>query len=312
MLRAQHADLSSFVRAWMTAGGLLAGLVVTLALVMGGPASGQEAVPGTYPTAGLKTLPTFDTPPNRLIRPAAPALKGSGLAVLWPGTRFRSDAIRTAEEDWTLNPGRLWYQQGARSWQEAADKGSPTCATCHNAAAFSMRGVSLRYPRRHPRFDRNITLQDRINLCRTDHMDQRAIPYDDDAMLALTTYVRRQSLWMTIDERIERASQDNVAAGELFFRTKRGDAQLSCADCHETGFGQPYRGMVVSQGQPVAFPSYTASLGRPISLHAQFQRCQQLVGDRPLPTGAQAYTDLELYLRRRSAGLPVMTPGVRP
>jgi sulfur-oxidizing protein SoxA len=102
-----------------------------------------------------------------------------------------------------------------------------------------------------------------------------------------------------------------IAEGEAYYRRRRGQLDLSCADCHEKFAGKRLRDETISEGHGNGFPAYRLrwrSLG---SLHRRFQVCNQAVGAEPSALGARDYIALEWYLAWRGRGLKVETPAVR-
>ena len=61
-----------------------------------------------------------------------------------------------------------------------------------------MRGVAARYPAFTRRPARPIDLEQRINVCRTEHQGARLLPYESQEMLALTAFVAHQSRGLPI------------------------------------------------------------------------------------------------------------------
>ncbi len=304
-----------------TIGGISAlACLVGMACAVPAPAPAQDLsftrvaeipTPQTDAVRAEAGLPATATGPV-LLRPRAPAFGDIGLEVLWSGLRFRLSVAAQAQRSAVANPAFLWAQRGEELWRTPTGTEEKSCVDCHNAAVRSMRGAALRYPRHSHHLDRPITFVDRINLCRAEFMGARALPYDSDEMLALAIHLRHQSWGMTQTFRSQAETEAAVASGQLYWQTKRGTLNAACADCHDRNYGRRWSSVLLSQGQPTAYPAYVAGLRRPVSLHGQFARCETLVGAQPLPTGALDYVGLELYLKRRSAGLPLATPGLRP
>ena len=63
-----------------------------------------------------------------------------------------------------------------------------------------MKGVAARYPAFSPAHNGAIDLEQRINLCRTEHQQATPLPFESHDLLALTVYVGRQSRGMPIAE----------------------------------------------------------------------------------------------------------------
>jgi len=95
-----------------------------------------------------------------------------------------SPETRAMQDDDAANPAFLWVRQGEAEWAG--------CAACH-ADPGSMRGVAARYPLYDPKLNRIVTLEQRINLCRTLHMNASPLVWDDDRLIALSALIGLQS-----------------------------------------------------------------------------------------------------------------------
>src|SRR5215210_2651495 len=73
------------------------------------------------------------------------------------------------QRDDTANPGMLWVLEGEALWNEKAGLAERSCADCHGDARASMKGVATHSPAFSPAQGRPINLEERINLCRTEH-----------------------------------------------------------------------------------------------------------------------------------------------
>jgi sulfur-oxidizing protein SoxA len=174
-----------------------------------------------------------------------------------------------------------------------------------------MRGVRTRYPRFDPRHSKLINLEQQINRCREEHLQAPPYPYESEALLALTTFVGFQSRGLPVNVHIDGPARPFFASGQAFFLRRRGQLDLACTHCHDQQAGQRLRGEVVSQGQINGFPIYRHTWQTLGSTHRMFIWCNVAVRAEPLPSGADDYVNLELYLAWRGRGLPVETPAVR-
>src|SRR3989454_12010345 len=84
------------------------------------------------------------------------------------GYDFMSRETRAMQDDDTANPGLLWVLEGGTLWNRKIGAAGRACADCHGDGRASMKGVAAR----HPVFDaaqgRPVSLEQRINICRTD------------------------------------------------------------------------------------------------------------------------------------------------
>ena len=231
------------------------------------------------------------------------------LAALRSGISFSGPDVRTLQGDDGANPAMLWVQRGGELWTAAAPGGS--CASCHRAAASSMRGVATRYPA----FDRSIgeviDLETRINSCRTQRQGAAVWPREADDLLSLTAYVAFQSRGMPIAVTVDGPARASLDRGRALFGARHGQMNLSCAQCHDSNWGKRLLAETISQGHGNAFPAYRLEWQGLGSLQRRIRACYfGIRADMPAP-GARELTDLELFLAWRAQGLPMEAPGVR-
>ena len=136
------------------------------------------------------------------------------------GYTYLSPENQQLQSDAFANPGMLWVEKGRELWGKAEGKGQKSCASCHDEAAASMRGVRARYPRFDNRNNKLINLELQINRCREERQQAVLYPYESEALLALTTFIGCHSRGLPVDVRIE----------GLRNRFLKPDASSSCAD----------------------------------------------------------------------------------
>jgi len=217
--------------------------------------------------------------------------------------------VRAMQDDDMANPAFLWVQQGAALWERR--EAGRSCADCHGAVE-AMRGVAAR----HPAFDaargRVVTLEQQVNLCRTERQGAAALAAESDALLGVVALVGLQSRGLPVDVDVSGPAGEAAARGEAFFHLRQGQLNLSCAQCHDRLAGQSLAGSRIPQGHANAYPIYRLEWQGMGSLHRRLRAC--LVGVRAEPLGRDdaLLAELELFLASRAKGLHVETPGVRP
>lgn len=227
------------------------------------------------------------------------------------GSEFLSAELRARQADDAANPGMLWVGDGERLWQTVEGSGGKSCASCHGRAADAMRGVAARYPAVDKASGKLLNLELRINRCRTQHQGATALPYESDALLALTAYVAHQSRGMPLQVNITGDAAAFYEQGRAFFMTRQGQLNLSCAQCHDGQVGQRLRGDIISHGAGNGFPAYRLEWQALGSLHRRLRACSLGVRALQFDYGSDEYLSLELYLAKRAEGLPVETPAIR-
>jgi L-cysteine S-thiosulfotransferase len=218
--------------------------------------------------------------------------------------------VRAMQDDDMANPAFLWVQQGAALW-ERREAGARSCADCHGAVE-GMRGVAARHPAYDAARGRVATLEQRVNLCRTERQEAPALAPESNVLLGVTALVGLQSRGMPVDVDVSGPAGEAASRGEAFFHLRQGQLNLSCAQCHDQLAGQSLAGSRIPQGHANGYPIYRLEWQGMGSLHRRLRAC--LVGVRAEPLGRDdgLLAELELFLASRAKGLVVETPGVRP
>jgi sulfur-oxidizing protein SoxA len=226
------------------------------------------------------------------------------------GYAYLGEELRALQDDDFGNPGMLWVDRGAALWETAPADGGPACAGCHGPPA-SLGAVAARLPRWDAARGGLENLELQINECRSERQGEAPWPWESDALLAMTALVAHQARGEPIAVTVDGAARAAFERGRQAFERRRGQLDLSCADCHERYAGARLRGDVVSEGMVNGFPIYRLTWQTLGSRHRMFRWCNEAVRAEPWPFGAEPYLELELYLAWRARGLPVETPAVR-
>lgn len=235
----------------------------------------------------------------------APADKRSGYDFMGPDTRAMQD-------DDTANPGMLWVLEGEDLWSKPVGAAGKACATCHGDARTSMKGVAARYPAFDDTSARPVSLESRINLCRTRHQQAPALTWESRELLALEAYVANQSRGHPITPPDDPRLKPFIDSGDALFHRRQGQLNLSCSACHDRYWGRKLAGSTVPQGHATGYPLYRLEWQGVGSLQRRLRGCFTGVRTEAFPYGADEYVALELYLMRRGRGLAIETPAVRP
>ena len=237
--------------------------------------------------------------------PADNAPRRSGYELMGPETRAMQD-------DDAANPGMLWVLDGEALWQKKAGAAGRSCLDCHGDAAARMKGVAARYPAFDTARARPVTLEQRINICRTERQKASPLAYESRDLLALAAYVGRQSRGLPIEVAMDERTRPFLDAGRETFNRRQGQLNLSCAQCHDDNWGKRLAGNVIPQAHPTGYPLYRLEWQGVGSLERRLRNC--LIGTRTqaYDFGAPELVDLELFLLWRARGMKVETPAVRP
>ena len=239
-----------------------------------------------------------------LERPIAPA-------ELKQGSAFTSEANRSLQADEFANPGMLWVERGEKLWSEPAGKSDKSCASCHEDASKSMKGVATHYPRIDQRAAKLVNLSGRINICR--ERNQGALPFaqESDEILALTAFVTYQSRGLPMDVKIDTHNARDFERGRTRFYRRMGQMNLACAQCHDRNWDRTLLFEKISQGHPTGFPTYRQEWQTLGSLQRRLRACYSGLRAQMPPYGARELVELELFLAWRANGLPIEAPAVR-
>ncbi len=240
-----------------------------------------------------------------------PASEDHPLSELWSGYHYAPLEIRAQQNSDTGNPAMKLFGKGAALWKKTEGRAKKSCASCHGDAAVSMKGAAARFPVFFKLSKKPLTIEARINLCRTKFMQARPLPNESEPLLALTIYVKRQSKGMAMSVASDGPLKPFLQKGKDYYTARRGQLDTSCAGCHDKYAGKRYRAVKLSQGHANGFPAYRQSWKKTGSLLRQVNQCLGRVRAIPLKAGSDQLTNLELYLGWRANGLEVETPAVR-
>jgi sulfur-oxidizing protein SoxA len=242
--------------------------------------------------------------------PGAPAQAEEPASAPKSGTSFLSPDLKAMQDDDFANPGMLWIGEGEKLWQAKSASGKD-CASCHDDAAKSMKGVAARYPAVDAEAGKPVNLEQRINFCRTRHMGEQPFAYESGDLLSLTAYVAYQSRGLPMNVETGGAAAPFFERGKALFTMRQGQLNLACSQCHVDLAGRRLRGDIISHGVGVGYPVYRLEWQGLGSLHRRLRSCSFGVRAVQNDYGADDYVNLELYLAGRARGLPIDTPAIR-
>lgn len=244
------------------------------------------------------------TTPSLLAGEIPPSERRSGYTFMGPDTRAMQD-------DDTSNPGMLFVLDGETLWNKRNGDAGKACADCHGDARESMKGVAARYPAFDKTLGRPLTLEQRINLERTQHQQAAALAYESHDLLALAAFIATQSR-AAITAGDDPALKPFVEKGRELFMHREGQLNLACANCHDDNWDKHLAGSPITQAQPTGYPEYRLEWQTLGSLERRLRSCMTGVRAQPYDYGAPELVALELYLMSRAHGMKMETPAVRP
>ena len=219
-------------------------------------------------------------------------------------------ALQKMQDDDTANPGMLFVQLGEQLWAKPAGAANKACADCHTIA--DMKGVAVRYPAIPKDADRPIDLEDRIQLCRTDHQKAEPLAPESRDLLSLAAFVARQSRGLPIVPPDDPRLSPFREQGEAIYRRRQGQLNLSCAICHDDNAGKKLAGVTIPQAHPTGYPIYRLEWQALGSLKRRLRNCLVGIRAEAYPADSLEYVALETFLMNRAKGMAFESPGVRP
>lgn len=227
------------------------------------------------------------------------------------GFDFMSPATQAMQKDDTQNPAMLWVKDGEALWSKRAANGK-SCASCHNDAFKSMKGIAATYPVFDAPSKRPVNLSERINLCRKSKQDESPLPPEHQDLLSLESYVALQSRGMPIAPHRDKRMSEFFTRGEKHYKQRIGQLDLSCAQCHDDNAGKRLAGTPIPQAHPTGYPIYRLEWQGMGSLQRRIRNCMSGVRAEPFAFNSAEMAELETYLASRAAGMAVDAPAVRP
>jgi sulfur-oxidizing protein SoxA len=212
------------------------------------------------------------------------------------GYELMSRETRAMQDDDTTNPALFSLMEGETLFKT-------NCASCH----ADMKGVAARYPT--VKGGKVVNLEQQINACRVERQKAAPYAYESKDLLALTTYVGRQSrglpIRITVDEK-------QLAAGRALFERRQGQLNLACSQCHDDNWGKSLAGTPIPQAHPTGYPIYRLEWQSMGSLQRRLRNCMIGVRAEPYAYGSEEFGQIEYYLMWRARGMKLETPAVRP
>jgi L-cysteine S-thiosulfotransferase len=228
------------------------------------------------------------------------------------GYDFMSRETRAMQDDDTANPGLLWVLEGGALWARKSGAAGRACADCHGDARTSMKGVAARYPAFDATRRRPVSLEQRINSCRTERQQAPTLPWESRELLALTAFIARQSRGLPIEIAIDERSRPFLDAGRAAWNRRLGQLNLACSQCHDDNWGRQLAGNVIPQAHPTGYPLYRLEWQGLGSLERRLRNCLIGIRAEPYEFGSPELVELELYLMWRARGMIMESPAVRP
>jgi L-cysteine S-thiosulfotransferase len=185
------------------------------------------------------------------------------------GYDFMGRGTRAMQDDAQTGPAVLWLLEGEELWGK-------NCAGCHGIE--KMKGVAVRFPVFDSSLKKIVNLDERINLCRTERQKAPAFKYESRELLSLNAFISRQSRGLPIAIEMNEKTRPFIEAGRAQFEQRRGQLNLSCAQCHDDNWGKSLAGTPIPQAHPTGYPVYRLEWQSLGSLERRLRNC--MIGAR--------------------------------
>lgn len=221
---------------------------------------------------------------------------------------FNKDAREQWEEIEEFPPYEIAIDKGEELWGKKFKNGK-SFTDCFG----DVSKVRAKYPYHDEAKDDVITLEGSINKCLTDN-GEKPFKWKKGNIAAVSAYVAYQGRGGKI---ITEPKTEKAIAwynkGKNFFYAKRGQLNLSCADCHVYNASKWIRGDNLSPGlgHPSHFPVFRSKWGNLGTLHRRYGGCNKQVRAKPFKAQSKEYKAMEYFQAVMSNGLELNGPGAR-
>ena len=181
-------------------------------------------------------------------------------------------------------------------------------------------GVRQNYPNFDKASGKIVTMEGDINKCLSDN-GEKPFKLKKGKIAYVGAYIAYMSRENSIDVKIpnDPAAIAAYNRGKKHFYAKRGQLNMSCADCHYNNAGNKIRADILSPalGHPTGFPVYRnkwagSSAGDGMgTLHRRYGGCNKQVRAKPFKAQSDEYKALEYFHTYMSNGLEVNGPSLR-
>lgn len=184
------------------------------------------------------------------------------------------------------------------------------------ASCFRNGGVGIKqdYPHYDTATGKVVTLESAINECRSKNGEEplkwnKGTIADISAYMSYTSRGNKTNVVVPGDE----GAMAAYTRGKNHYYAKRGQLNLSCADCHRSNAGNRIRADLLSPalGQTTHFPVYRSKWGGIGTLHRRYGGCNKQVRAKPYKPQSDEYQALEYFHTYMSNGLESNGPGAR-
>ncbi|WP_027857638.1 sulfur oxidation c-type cytochrome SoxA [Marinobacterium jannaschii] len=185
------------------------------------------------------------------------------------------------------------------------------------ADCFENGGIGIRhnYPYWNKEQGTVKTLEMEINECRENN-GEKPLRWSKGDISRISAYMAWTSRDMPINIQVPKDDPRALAAyldGKKFYYTKRGQLNLSCANCHLQGSNIRVRADIPGPmlGQTTHWPVFRSKWGEMGTLHRRYKGCHRDSRSRPDQPQSETFRNLEYFQSYMNNGLVSNGPGSR-
>ncbi len=183
------------------------------------------------------------------------------------------------------------------------------------------KGIKQNFPYFSKKRGEIVTLELAINECRTKN-GEKPLKYKKGKIAHLSAYIAYQSRGKKGNIQIVNTPESMAIyeRGKKHFYGKRGQLNMSCADCHYYNAGNKIRADILSPalGHTSHFPVYRNKWSLKSiegdgmgTIHRRYGGCNKQVRSKPFKAQSKEYRALEYFHTFMSNGLTLNGPGIR-
>ena len=199
---------------------------------------------------------------------------------------------------------------GIPPYEEAVEKGGEEfekfglgkCSALKDPAAARLA---------HPYYDDAagtvVTLEGTIRRCYTEQTGKK-MGTMKGKIARISSWISDQAAGEKINVKVESdGAKAAYERGKATFYAKRGQFNMSCADCHVYNAGKKARADILSPalGHTTHVPMYRAKWGGLGTLHRRYGGCLKNMRAKPLKAQTEAFRNMEFFHQAMSNGLEI-------
>ena len=222
---------------------------------------------------------------------------------------LNEDARSQWEEIEEFPPYEIGIEKGADLWAKEFKNGK-SFTSCFGE---DISGLRAKYPYHDEAKDTIITLEGDINKCLTDN-GEKPYKWKKGKIAFVSAHIAFEGRGGKID--VQPKTEKAIAwynKGKNFFYAKRGQLNMSCADCHVYNANKKVRAEPLSPviGHTSHFPVLRSKWGEIGTLHRRYGGCNKNIRAKPFKAQSDEYKALEYFEAVMSNGLVLNGPGSR-